>query len=229
MKRWPQARVSHVYGSTEVNVCTCFHLEGGGEPPAPLPIGRPCSNARALVVDEALEPVPAGTPGELLIRGSAMMTGYWNDPERNREALPLRRAPGGFEEPWFRTGDRVVQAEDGTLAFSGRADLQVKVRGFRIELEEIECALLALEPVQEAMAVAVPDGQGSSVVRAAVVCSPGSDASQKTLQDALRRALPAYALPAGIEQLTTLPRTPTGKVDRNALAARYRAEDRSHD
>jgi acyl-CoA synthetase (AMP-forming)/AMP-acid ligase II len=190
-----------------------------------LPIGHPCSNARALVVDDEQQPVPAGTPGELLIQGSTVMTGYWNDPERNREALLHRPAPGGFEDTWFRTGDRVVQAPDGSLAFSGRADLQVKVRGFRVELEEIEHALLALQPVQEAMAVAVPDGQGSSLLRAAVVCAPGSEVTQKTLLDGLRRVLPAYALPSIIEQLDVLPRTPTGKVDRKALTARYRDED----
>jgi amino acid adenylation domain-containing protein len=229
MQQWPQARFSHVYGSTEVNICTCYHLEAKQKPPAHLPIGRPCSNARALVVDEGLDPVPTGTPGELLIHGSTVMTGYWNDAERNRESLLHRPAPGGFEDTWFRTGDRVVQAGDGTLAFSGRADLQVKIRGFRVELEEIEHALLALDPVQEAMAVAVPDGQGSSLVRAAVVCASDSPVSQKTLQDGLRAALPAYALPSTIEQLTALPRTPTGKVDRKALAARYRAEDPTHD
>ena len=229
MKQWPQARFSHVYGSTEVNVCTFFHLDGDAQPPAPLPIGHPCSNARALVVNRDLEPVPSGTPGELLIQGSTVMSGYWNDPERNREALLHRPAPGGFEDTWFRTGDRVVQAEDGTLAFSGRADLQVKVRGFRVELEEIERALLTLDSVQEAMAVAVPDGQGSSLVRAAVVCAPGSEVNQKTLLDGLRRVLPAYAVPSTIEPLPALPRTPTGKVDRKALTARYRAEDTNDD
>ena len=229
MARWPQARFSHVYGSTEVNVCTRFHLDRRQAPPSPLPIGQPCSNARALVVNDEQQPVPPGTPGELLIQGSTVMAGYWNDPERNGEALLQRPAPGGFEDTWFRTGDRVVQTPDGSLAFSGRADLQVKVRGFRIELEEIEHALLALEPVQEAMTIAVPDGQGSSLLRAAVVCAPGSVVTQKRLLDGLRSVLPAYALPSSIEQLDALPRTPTGTVDRKALAARYRDEDTIND
>ncbi|MEE4174546.1 MAG: amino acid adenylation domain-containing protein [Xanthomonadales bacterium] len=227
MKQWPQARFSHVYGSTEVNVCTRFHLDPDTAPPAPLPIGRPCGNARALVVDGELQPVPAGTPGELLIAGSTVMSGYWNDPERNQQALLHRPAPGGLEDTWFRTGDRVVQDDDGMLAFAGRTDLQVKIRGFRVELEEIEQALLALEPVQEAMAVAVPDGQGSSLVRAAVVCAPDGETRQKTLLDALRDTLPAYALPANIELLPALPRTATGKVDRKQLKAKYLAEDSS--
>ena len=76
------------------------------------------------------------------------MSGYWGDPERNAEALVMRPAPGGFEEPWFRTGDHVRQDEAGNLVFAGRADLQVKVRGYRVELEEVENALLRLEPVQ---------------------------------------------------------------------------------
>lgn len=229
MRAWPQARFSHVYGSTEVNVCTFYHLDHGTEPPSPLPIGQPCSNARVRVVGETLEPVAAGESGELLIQGSTVMSGYWNDPERNQEALLRRPAPGGLEDIWFRTGDRVHRAPDGTLAFSGRADLQVKVRGFRVELEEIEQALMALEPVQEAMVVALPDGQGSTLLRAAVVCGPGQDADQKSLLTALRGALPAYALPTAIELLDALPRTPTGKVDRKALMARYRAEEEHDD
>ena len=151
------------------------------------------------------------------------MSGYWNDPERNREALLRRPAPGDLQETWVRTGDRVIQAEDGSLAFAGRADLQVKVRGFRVELEEVEHALLALDPVQEAMAVAVPDGQGSSAIKAAVVCAPGSGADRKTLLNELHGALPPYALPATIDCLDALPRTPTGKLDRKELAARYEA------
>ncbi len=223
--RLPGARFSHVYGSTEVNVCTVFHLPDDGAVPSPLPIGRPCSNARALVLGDDGEPAPAGAPGELLIHGATMMTGYWDDPERNVEALLQRPAPGGFQEPWYRTGDRVRALDDGNLVFAGRADRQVKVRGFRVELEEIERALLDLEAVFEAAVWVVPDGEGSSALRAAVVVDPAAQASPRGLAGALKQALPAYAVPGRIDLVDAMPRTPTGKVDRRALAAQVASED----
>jgi amino acid adenylation domain-containing protein len=217
--RLPQARFSHVYGSTEVNVCTFYHLPADGEVSGPLPIGRPCSNSRALVVDAAGEPVEAGATGELLIHGSTVMSGYWSDPGRNRKALVQRPEPGGFESTWFRTGDRVRTLGDGNLTFAGRADLQIKVRGHRVELEEVENALLGLEHVHEAAAFAIPGMEDSLTIHAAVVVDPGSGAGQKDLLKGLRRSLPPYALPEVIDIVAGLPRTPTGKVDRKQLVA----------
>ena len=219
MEQLPDARFSHVYGSTEVNVCTYFHLLPADEVPTPLPIGRACSSAETLVVDETLEPVTDGGTGELLISGSTVMSGYWDDPDRNRQALIQLPAPGGMEETFFRTGDRVRILEDGNLTFAGRADLQVKVRGYRIELEEVEHALLSLENVHEAASFAVPDGEGSAAVHAAVVTDPDVPVTHKNLLDGLRKTLPLYAIPSEIAIVPSLPRTPTGKVDRKSLAA----------
>lgn len=224
MERLPGARFSHVYGSTEVNVCTCFHLPPAGAVPDPLPIGQPCAGTQALVVDEALEPVAPGEPGELLISGPTVMAGYLGDEDRNRAALVERTLPDGARGRCFRTGDRVQQLDDGQLAFAGRTDLQVKVRGHRVELEEVENALLGLGPVQEAVAFAVPDGEGSALVRAAVVCVADFDGGPKALVDGLRGVLPPYAVPAAIDLREVLPRTPTGKVDRKALVSEWGAE-----
>ena len=125
----PGARFSHVYGSTEVNVCTYSHLPEDGDLGDPLPIGKACSNSSTLVVDDDLQPVPDGEMGELLVRGSTVMSGYWGEPERNRSVLVRRPSAGGLEEVYFRTGDRVRVLDDGTLTFVARADRQVKVRG----------------------------------------------------------------------------------------------------
>jgi amino acid adenylation domain-containing protein len=225
----PSTRFSHVYGSTEVNVCTYYHLPVVGDAPVPLPIGQPCSNSRALVVDNAGHPVDAGDTGALLIEGSTVMSGYWGDPERNRQALTKRPEPGGFESTWFCTGDRVRILEDGNLAFSGRADLQVKVRGHRVELEEVENALIGLEHVHEAAVFAIPDDEGSSVIHAAVVIDPGAAVSQKELAWALRKALPPYAVPVVIDIVRKLPRTPTGKVDREQLVAESAKGEGDHE
>jgi acyl-coenzyme A synthetase/AMP-(fatty) acid ligase len=225
----PNARFSHVYGSTEVNVCTYYHLPVAGDEPAPLPIGKPCSNSRALVVDNAGRPVKTGDTGELLIEGSTVMTGYWGDPERNRQALTRRSEPGGFESTWFCTGDRVRILEDGNLTFSGRADLQIKVRGHRVELEEVENALIGLEHVHEAAVFAIPDAEGSSAIHAAVVIDPGTAVSQKELAQGLRKVLPPYAVPVVIDIVLKLPRTPTGKVDRKQLQAKHSEGSGDHD
>ena len=222
----PGARFSHVYGSTETNVCTFYHLPEEGDLGHPLPIGKACPNAVTRVVDDGLRPVPRGEVGELLVRGSTVMSGYWGEPEKNRQVLVGQPAAGGLEEVYFRTGDRVRTLDDGNLTFVARADLQVKVRGFRVELEEVETALLSLEAVEAAAAFAVADGEGSSALGAAVVIDPGLSsagdaAREKEILDGLKRILPVHAVPAQIAVLGSLPRTPTGKVDRKALQARW--------
>ena len=183
-----------------------------------MPIGKACSNSSTLVVDSDLRPVPDGEVGELLVRGSTVMSGYWGEPEKNRRVLVRRASEGELEGIYFRTGDRVRVLEDGNLTFVTRADRQVKVRGHRIELEEIETALLSLDPVEEAAVFTVPDGEGSSAVRAAVVVgSRRSVVRNGRFWPGLRKILPAHSVPAEITVLESLPRTPTGKVNRNAL------------
>jgi amino acid adenylation domain-containing protein len=224
VRQIPTARFSHVYGSTEVNVCTFHHLPPPDGLAGALPIGKPCATTSTLVVDPALRPVADGEVGELLVRGSTVMSGYWSDPERNARVLVRLPVAGGFDETYFRTGDRVRRLEDGNLAFVARDDRQVKVRGHRVELEEVETALLSLAPVEEAAVFTVPDAEGSASIQAAVVVGDAA-ADERTLLAALRRVLPPYAVPAQLAVLETLPRTPTGKVDGNVLRARFARRD----
>lgn len=215
------ARFSHVYGSTEVNVCTCFHLPDADLPAGPLPIGRACWTSSTLVADEAMRPVPPGEVGDLFVRGSTVMAGYWADPERNTQALVRRPGADAIDGVYFRTGDRARVLPDGNLAFVARADRQVKVRGHRIELDEVEGALVSLSAVDEAAAFTVPDGEGSSVLRAAVVISgAGAPPDIRDLLAGLRDILPPHAIPAQIVVVQSMPRTATGKVDVRALIAR---------
>ena len=213
----PGARFSHVYGSTEVNVCTYYHLPETGDHGGPLPIGTACPTASTLVADAALQPVPAGEVGELFVRGSTVMSGYWGDPDRNRQVLVRRPAGGGIDELYFKTGDRARVLADGNLAFVARADRQVKVRGHRVELEEVEAALLSLASVEEAAVFTVPDGEGSSALRAVVVVGVDAPPAERELMADLRKILPPYALPVEITIVDAMPRTPTGKVDVKAL------------
>ena len=228
MEQLSGARFSHVYGSTEVNVCTYYHLPEAGALSGPLPIGKACSNSGTVVVDELLQEVPAGEVGELLVRGSTVMSGYWGEPDRNRDVLVRRPTAGDLDEVHFRTGDRVRTLEDGTLTFVARADRQVKVRGHRVELEEVEAALLSLAPVEEAAVFTVPDGEGSSAIRAAVVIGADGEATPRALRADLGKVLPPYAVPAEVDILESFPRTPTNKVDRNALRASLTGEEGSH-
>jgi acyl-coenzyme A synthetase/AMP-(fatty) acid ligase len=229
----PAARFSHVYGSTEINVCTYYHLPADARPPAPLPIGRACSNSSTVVVDAELEPVEDGGAGELLVRGSTVMSGYWEDEERNRRVLVRPSWAGDPDEVYFRTGDRVRILDDGNLAFVAREDLQVKIRGHRVELGEVETALLALDEVDEAAAVAVADAgagaEGSSTIRAVVVLAPGSRATERELIRGVKNILPPYAVPSSITRLESMPRTPTGKVDRRELGRRLAKRSNEHD
>ncbi len=229
MEQLPSARFSHVYGSTETNVCTYYHLPTAGELGHSLPIGKACSNSDTLVVDHDLQPVAGGDEGELLVRGSTVMSGYWGEPERNREVLVRRPSAGALEEVYFRTGDRVRMLDDGNLTFVARADLQIKVRGHRVELEEVETALLSLEMVEAAAAFAIPDGESSSAIRAAVVVAAGSASTERELLAGLDDVLPSHAAPSSIALVEALPRTPTGKVDRNALRASSIEGDRRDD
>jgi len=224
----PRARFMQVYGSTEVNVCTAYRLPDDGSVPDPLPIGIPCTDTFAEVVTPELTPVAAGEAGELLIAGPTLMSGYLDDPAQNDQVLITQRGADGVERCYFRTGDRVRSLPDGNLVFAGRSDFQVKVRGHRVELEAVERALLSLATVQEAVAFTVPDGEGSARLRAVVVAGSGDGADPqasggRALALALRQLLPAYAIPELIDVTDVLPRTATGKVDRNTLTARYGA------
>lgn len=149
------------------------------------------------------------------------MSGYWADPERNRQVLVRRPTAGDLEEIYFRTGDTVRVREDGHLTFVARSDLQVKVRGHRVELEEVEAALLTLDPVEEAAVFTIPDAEGSSALQSAVVVADDGLSSQRQILSDLRKILPLHAVPASITIVENLPRTPTGKIDRNALRGRF--------
>ena len=223
MRMWPQARFSNVYGPAEVNQCTFYHVPPiAPEDDRPVPIGKVWPNADGLVVDEADETVPAGNPGELLVRAPTMMEGYWNRPELNARAFYDTEAAPGFRHRYYRTGDLVQAREDGELLFLGRKDRQVKVRGYRVELDEIESALARQAEVIEAAAFVVPKTEHEKGIVAAVLLQPDSGLTADALRLALAATLPTYAVPEYIVSRERLPRTTSGKTDRRALREEYR-------
>ncbi len=219
MERIPHAEFVNVYGPTEVNGCTHHRIDAiPAEDDEPLPIGHPYPNVEALVVDERSEPVPDGEPGELLIRTPTMMRGYWARQDLNEGAFYERTPFGGLPEVFHRTGDLVRTGADGALRFLGRKDRQIKSRGYRVELDEVEAVLLSHPAVHEAAVYAMPDAEGSLEIRAEAIPVSG-DVDSAELVGHLRRSLPSYAVPAAVRLRESFPRTSSGKIDRLAMQA----------
>jgi len=213
-------RFSNLYGPTETNVCTYYHVpQVLAEPGEPLPIGKACANTEVLVVDDDDRPVADGEIGELLVRGPIVMGGYWGRPDLNQKAFFRHSLYPHRENLFYRTGDLVQLKSDGTYKFLGRKDRQVKVRGYRIELDEVESALLLHEQVQEAAVYSVPHELINMRLEAVVVPKRGTQVASPILVKHLSQLLPKYAIPDRIMITDALPRTSTGKVDWQALKA----------
>lgn len=220
MQLLPNIRFSNLYGPTETNVCTYYHVENIPEDTdETIPIGITCSNIEGLVLDADDQPVPAGEVGELVIRGGVVMKGYWGQPEKTQAGFYRRPAFEQFEDRFYRTGDLVHLDENGNYRYLGRKDRQIKTRGYRVELDEVEVALLSHEAVHEAAAYPVPDGQGSNLIESAVIPKDGFLLDESVLVDHLGKRLPPYAIPVKIDILVEFPRTSTGKINRRELQA----------
>ena len=215
-----RCRLFNGYGPTEVSVNSCLHevRRGGRHAPAGVvPIGRPSADNHTYVLDRSGEPVPIGVPGELAIGGDGVARGYLGHPALTAARFVPDRfgaRPGGR---LYRSGDLVRHTPDGEIAFLGRIDHQVKLRGYRVELEEIE-AVLFRHPRVSAAAAAVR-GPGGRERLLAWVVPAGKPPAPAELRAFAERALPAYMVPATFVFLDALPRTASGKVDRRALPA----------
>jgi microcystin synthetase protein McyA len=202
--------VFNLYGPTEdTTYSTWSRVERGST--EVVTIGRPVSNTRALVLDGRRELVPLGVAGELYLGGAGLARGYLNRPELTAERF-VADPFGAAGERLYRTGDLVRYRGDGQLEFLGRVDHQVKIRGYRIELGEIEAVLLEQPGVNEAIVVAREDGQGGKRLVAYTGGAVGTE-----LRAPLRARLPEYMVPAQFVQVSALPKTPNGKIDRSAL------------
>jgi amino acid adenylation domain-containing protein len=214
----PGGMVINGYGPTESTTFACSHtmrsVEGVGEP---VSLGRPIGGTRVYVLDRNLQPVPVGVPGELFIGGDGLARGYHRQPDLTAERfLPdsLDPGPGGR---LYRTGDLARWLPDGNLQFLGRIDRQVKIRGIRIELEEIETVLRRHPGVREAVVLAREDRPNDRRLVAYYVPEQEQEPSSDQLRAWLRGKLPEPMVPAAFVSLESMPLTQSGKIDRRAL------------
>jgi len=211
------AQLHNLYGPTEAAVdVTHWTCRRDGERES-VPIGRPLANTQIYVLDRHLQPVPVGVPGELHIGGVQVGLGYHNRPELTAEGFipdPFSRSP---EARLYKTGDLCRWLPDGNIEYLGRMDFQVKVRGFRVELGEIEAVLTEHEKVARAVVVFREERPADMRLVAYFVPAPGPTVTITELRQHLRMKLPDYMIPQHFVRLDALPMTPSGKVDRRAL------------
>jgi amino acid adenylation domain-containing protein len=233
-------RVIHVYGPTETTVYASYYfINSIDEKRSTIPIGGPISNTALYILDKYMNPVPPGIAGEIYIGGAGIARGYLNNPELTAEKFCLRRPGGRFLKklpPWtprknfsleesndqcpmtndrlYRTGDLACWLAGGVVEFIGRIDQQIKIRGFRVELGEIEGRLLKHDGVKEAVVLA-RGGSGADKFLCAYIVSAGIEARE--LKEFLSLELPGYMVPAYFVFLDKIPLTPNGKVDKRGL------------
>ena len=219
MAELPCCRYLNWYGPTETNVCTAFEVPAGGADDRPAPIGKACANTEVLAVtSEGRRVSRPGEVGELYVRGPSLMRGYWGQPAKTSEALVPNPFRAGYDELVYRTGDLVTLEPTGDYAYLGRRDSMVKVRGYRVELGEVEATLYRHPAIREAVVLPVPDELLGSRLRAVVTAAGASNLTYENVLDHCRQWLPGYMVPDIIEFREALPRTSTGKVDRAGLA-----------
>ena len=215
-KRTPQTKFINEYGPTETVVgCCVYEIPRENNFYNQVPIGNPIANTQLYILDEYLQPVPIGIPGELYIGGYGIARGYLQQPGLTAE----RFIPNPFVETYhgtslressrlYKTGDKARYLPNGTIEYLGRLDNQVKIRGFRIELKEVETVLTKHDSVQSALVVARDDRLIAYIISCGDI---------NTLRSYLREKLPSYMIPSNFVTLDTFPLTPNGKIDKRAL------------
>lgn len=229
-RSWPPAdlpfTVVNVYGSAEATVSTLCDLTALARSLGPQglaehlpPIGQPCANVRAYVLDDRLLPVAAGEIGELFISGACLSAGYLNQQSITAGKFLPNHVPGDPHPVLYRTGDLARRWESGVLEVVGRTDDQVKVSGYRVQLGEVESAVAAYPGVLRAAVVAEPQQDGGTRLTGYVEPDPAAPPTLSALRRRLREELPWYMVPAVYVFVPAMPITANGKIDKAALPA----------
>lgn len=215
--KWSK-RVNYVnaYGPTETTVCATAWNAWEEQPTssALIPIGKPLPNTRIWIVNDELQLLPAGVPGELVVAGTGLARGYWRRQPLTEQKFTRLPFDG---TRIYRTGDLAKWGEDGNLIFLGRIDNQVKIRGYRIETEEVRHTLIVHPGVKDAIITVKPDAGGESALVAYYVAEPEASLESSSLRKTLSDYLPAYMIPTYWVELPSIPLTSNGKPDLKAL------------
>jgi acyl-coenzyme A synthetase/AMP-(fatty) acid ligase len=211
----PEPIYYNLYGPTETNVCTYYQVptQIPDTQTKPFPIGKTCSHLESIVVDVHGKTVFPGQEGELCVSGAGVMGGYWNLPERTAQAF----IQDSIGQQWYKTGDIVIEENDGIYTFLGRRDRMVKKRGYRIELGEIESALYRHPAIKEAAVVALSDDDAGVQIKAYLSSLEGEKLSIIRLKRFCAENLPNYMIPDFFSFLDALPKTSTDKTDYQKL------------
>lgn len=205
------------YGPTETTVWSTWHHFTSLD--EPVVVGKPIANTQVYILDQHMQPVPAGIYGEIYIAGDGVAQGYLNRPDLTAEKFvpnPFSRKP---DATMYRTGDLGRYLADGRIEFRGRSDHQVKLRGYRIELGEIESAIAKHPAVQQSVVIVREDVPGDRRLAAYVCLKSGEEVDAPELREWARSRLPEYMIPVAWVKMEKLPLSPNGKVDRRSLPA----------
>lgn len=211
LKCWPQTTFSNVYGPAEVNQCTYYNFTSDTKISNHIPIGKIWDNTEYKILDENDNEVTEKESGQLVVNSATMMRGYWNNKILTEKSLFKDSIAPNLEKLYYRTGDMVRKDENDNLVFLGRMDRQIKLRGYRLELDEIEAVLERHHAVKEATVCVL--NKDEKVLTAAVISMPNAQLGIDELVSHCKSQLPSYALPGKIEILTEFPRTGSGKID----------------
>ena len=208
----PQAKFSNVYGPAEVNQCTYFNFGSDVSLQNPIPLGTAWPETN-LKIDYTNSDE---TTGELLVSTSTQMKGYWNQQETTEASFVTIKDGTNIAKKYYKTGDLVKQDNDNNLVFLGRKDRQLKVRGYRVELNEIENALLTIDGLEEVAVYPIRQENGQNAIHSNVVVNDSS-LSEHEIRKILVNKLPNQSIPSQIQIVKTIPRTGAGKVDYKSL------------
>jgi amino acid adenylation domain-containing protein len=228
MKRLPHVRFTNLYGPTEATIASSYYTvpKCPENERAAIPIGTACNGEELLVLNAELQPVPQGEIGDLYIRGVGLSPGYWKDPERTQAVFLPNPQSSDPADRIYKTGDLAKIGDDSLVYFLGRADSQIKSRGYRIEIGEIETALNAMMCLQECAVVAIhTDGFEGTIICCAYVSIPHPDVAPITLRKELSKVLPSYMLPSRWIALDKLPKNANGKIDRSKLKEQFQQNE----
>lgn len=212
-KALPDCMYVNMYGPTEAtDIATYYTVDRKYENHETLPIGKPCANMRCLILNDKNEECKTEEQGELCILGSGIALGYWNEKELTAKAFCQNPLNTTYDETMYRTGDLVYKNDEGNIIFLGRRDSQIKLRGNRIELGDIESAAVSIDGIKNACAIF--DAENQEIILFLETAEEIKDRKFKML---LKQIVPAYMTPAKIIVMKEFPHTPSGKIDRVKL------------